>query len=374
MNQRPTIFLFADVLGGFGGIETYLDALARRLWAEDWPVRIAVSLNAPAPFLDQIELLGVPVYRQPRIPGDRYCVRQRLLARYIARQVKPGDWVYCVRQPMGRVYLPLVRAVHARGGKVAASWMFAPEFLPASEDRLGAAFKQAVSETDVVISVSECTKGQFAEIYGYAGPVSVVRYHNVLLMQEVVPLPPMPPLGVGYLGRIDIRQKNLDTILEACRIVAARRTDVVFNFHGGGSDLERFLGLVATLGLADRVTVHGPYSHVCDLVPIVAQNHLFIYPSRYEGGPCFSLLELLQAGRFVIASSVGGIPDIYRDRPHVGTLVDAASPQSIAEAILDAIDELLGGKIDSNRIRDVYEAHFTDEVAHSQWLRALRLC
>ena len=45
MMQRPTIVLFADVLGGFGGIETYLDALARRLHVDGWPVRVSVCLN-----------------------------------------------------------------------------------------------------------------------------------------------------------------------------------------------------------------------------------------------------------------------------------------------------------------------------------------
>src|SRR3954471_13941891 len=110
--MSPTIFLFADVLGGFGGIETYLDALARRLHADGWSVRIAVSLNAAAPFLDDLRALGIPVYVQPRLPGDRWHVRQRMLVWRMARGLRPGDWVYCVRQPMAAVYLPLVRAAH----------------------------------------------------------------------------------------------------------------------------------------------------------------------------------------------------------------------------------------------------------------------
>jgi glycosyltransferase involved in cell wall biosynthesis len=329
---RPTVHLFADVLGGFGGIETYLDALARRLSAERWAVRVAVSLNAPAPFLDALEALGVPVYRQPRVPGDRWNVRQRLLARHVARSVRPGDWVYCVRQPMPGVYLPLVRAVHRRGGKVAASWMLAPEFLPPPAGRAGADFKRAVAETDAVISVSECTRGQFSEVYGYAGPVAVVRYHNAELLPGIVPLPASPPFRIGFLGRIAIAQKGLGTIVQAYRRLADRRGDVLFDFHGGGEDLEALRAMVAGAGLSDRVRLHGPYDHRRDLAGIVAQSHLFIYTSRFEGGPCFSLLELLQAGRFVVTSPVGGIPDIYAGCPEIGTLVDAADPEAIAAA------------------------------------------
>ena len=91
--KGPGIWLFADVLGGFGGIETYLDALARRLWADGWSVGIAVSLNAPAPFLDVLEAMGLPIYRQRRVPGDRWQVRERLLLRHVARRLRRGDWV-----------------------------------------------------------------------------------------------------------------------------------------------------------------------------------------------------------------------------------------------------------------------------------------
>lgn len=371
--MRPTIHLFADVLGGFGGIETYLDALARRLAADRWPVRVAVSLNGPAPFLDGIEALGVPVYRQPKILGDRWFVRQRLLVRYVARQVQPGDWVYCVRQPMPGIYLALVRAVHARGGKIAASWMFAPEFLPAPAGPLGASFKQAVAETDVVISVSECTRDQFATMYGYRGSVAVVRYHNVELIPASVSLPQHPPFSIGFLGRIDIEQKNLDNILEAYRRLAFRRDDVVFNFHGGGSDLETFRAMVTATGLGDRVRLHGLYDHRRDLADIVASNHLFVYTSRFEGGPCFSLLELLQAGRFVVTSPVGGIPDIYNGRPEIGTMVPASDIEAIALALDDAISRIIVGNIEPGRIRSVYEMHFSEAVAHAQWLEAVAL-
>jgi len=371
--RRPTIFLFADVLGGFGGIETYIDALARRLAADGWPIHVKVCLNGPAPFLAGLEHIGVPVYRQPRVPGDRWQVRQRLLVRRVVSKVEPGDWVYCVRQPMPEIYLPLVRAVHARGGKIAASWMFAPEFLPPPPGRLGDDFRQAVRETDVVVSVAECTRAQFSEQYGYAGPVAVVRYHNIEIFDAPVPLPPSPPFGIGYMGRIDIDHKNLDTILASCRELAKRRADVVFNFHGGGQDLDRFRAMVAEAGLGDHVSVHGAYDHRRDLPQIIAANHMFVYTSRFEGGPCFALVELLQAGRYVVTSPVGGIPDIYEGRPAIGELVPAGDPRNIADAFERALTRIAQGAVDPAAIRAVYEREFREPVAHRQWLDALDL-
>ena len=106
--DEPTIWLFSDILAGLGGIETYLDALARKLHDEGRQFRIAVSLNGPTPILDDLEALGIPIYRQKRIPGDRFHIRQRLLVRHVANRLNPGDWVYCIRQPMPEIYLSLV--------------------------------------------------------------------------------------------------------------------------------------------------------------------------------------------------------------------------------------------------------------------------
>ena len=371
--SRPTIHLFADILGGFGGIETYLDALARRLRADGWPVRIAVSLNAPAPFLDELKALDIPVYVQPPVPGDRWQVRQRLLIRHVARQLVPGDWVYCVRQPMPEIYLSLVRSAHRKAAKVAASWMFAPEFLPPPPGRVGESFKTAVRETDAVISVSECTRTQFNDHYGYSGPVRVVRYHNREFFSAPVPLPAAPPYQIGFLGRIDIHQKNLDTILAAFRLLAGRRGQVRLNLHGGGPDSGRLQRMIDDAGLAGRVTLHGRYDHRRDLASIVARNHVFVHTSRFEGGPCFSLIELLQAGRFVVASPVGGIPDIYAGRPEIGLLAPNDDPVAIADALDHAIGRLEAGGFDGSRMRDVYRDDFSEGVAHRQWLNALDL-
>jgi glycosyltransferase involved in cell wall biosynthesis len=364
------IYLYSDILGARGGIETYLHALAAKLHQDGIPFQIAVSENGRADFLDELSGLGIEVYRQPPVPGDRWHLRKRLLIRHVARRLKPGDWVYCVRQPMPELYLPLVSAVHRRGARIAASWMFAPEFLLPPE-RHAAAFRRAVAETDAVISVSRCTARQFREFYGYQGKVYVVRYHNAEHFSAPLPLPPSPPFRIGFMGRIDIRQKNLDTILKTFAELARRREDVELHIYGGGPDEAQLAELVAALGLGGKVVLHGPYDQRKDLEPIIRQCHLFIYTSRFEGGPCFSLLELLQAGRFVVTSPVGGIPDIYEGRPEIGTLVPSDDPDAIARALENALDRIASGAVDGDRIRARYDEEFTMDIAQREWLAAL---
>jgi len=158
------IYLYSDIITRAGGIETYLHALATKLKEEDIPFKVAVSEQTHCPMLDDLEADGMDVYRQPYVPGDRWHLRKRLLMAWLWWQLEPGDWVYCIRQPIPGLYLDLVRLVHNRGAKIAASWMFAPEFLVPDMPHYEP-FCQAVEETDVVISVSECTKHQIGRAH-----------------------------------------------------------------------------------------------------------------------------------------------------------------------------------------------------------------
>jgi glycosyltransferase involved in cell wall biosynthesis len=359
-----------------GGIETYLHALATKLHAEDIPFRVAVSEQRPkeasCTMLDDLEAEGVDVYRQPYVPGDRWHVRKRLLMAWLWWQLEPGDWVYCVRQPIPELYLNLVRLIHNRGAKIAASWMFAPEFLVPDPPHYES-FCRAVEETDRVISVSECTTHQFEEVYGYEGPVEVVRYHNLPLFDEPVSLPDGPPWCIGYMGRLSIDQKNLDTLLHAFAHLRDDGMDVELHFYGDGPDEDELADLTAELGIEASVTFHGRYDHRRDLQAIMADNHVFTYISNYEGGPCFTLLELLQAGRYVVASPVGGIPDIYAGRPEIGKLVNPENTKEAVEALRESIQRVKEERANPAQIRARYQEEFDMEAAHEAWLKTLGL-
>jgi glycosyltransferase involved in cell wall biosynthesis len=105
----------------------------------------------------------------------------------------------------------------------------------------------------------------------------------------------------------------------------------------------------------------------------MADNHVFTYISNYEGGPCFTLLELLQAGRYVVASPVGGIPDIYDGRPETGLLVDADDPAAIADTLRTALQKIQAHDVTPAAIRIRYHEEFDMAAAHDDWLQALDL-
>ncbi len=360
------IFLYSDVLYRAGGIETYLHALALHLHNEKISFRVVIAQLEQCPLVDELVEKGIEVYRQRRLPGDRLLVRQRFMLTWLATQLKPGDWVFCVRQPMPELYLDMVRLVHFRQAKIAASWMFAPEFLPPIPPH-GEAFCQAVAQTDAIISVSHCTTQQFAQVYGYTGQVYVVPYHNLLFFREPIPLPPPIPWKIGFIGRLDIKQKNLDTLLQAFATVVKERKQVELHLYGRGADQSQLETLAQTLNIEKHIVFHGAYDHRRDLPQIMANCHFFVYPSRFEGGPCFTLLELIQAGRFCVASAVGGIPDLYEGFPEVGLLVSPDNPSELSQGIVTALEKITSGLINGEKIRARYFDGFDMASAHRAW-------
>ena len=86
------IYLYSDLINRSGGIETYLHALALKLDAEGIPFRVAVTEGTGCPLIDELEECSIDVYRQPRVPGDRWNVRHHSLLWWLRFQLQPGDW------------------------------------------------------------------------------------------------------------------------------------------------------------------------------------------------------------------------------------------------------------------------------------------
>lgn len=364
------LWIFSDYLAANGGIETYLHALSTHLMGEGIPFRVAVCEMAPCAVVDEIEQSGIPVYRQRRLPGDRWSVRQRFLLRWLLRRLRPGDLVYCIRQPKEEIYEALVDGAHRKGARVAASWMFTPDALPVAP-RLSASFNRAVTKTDVVISVSHAGAAMYREAYGYEGPVAVVPYHNLLHFADPLPLPPGPPWRFGFIGRIDDSQKNLFALVEAFLSLSSEGLPVQLDLHGGGPDLPSLKSLASDRDRQGIISLHGPYDHRRDLEGIFRPLHCVVYTSHFEGGPCFSLLEAMQAGRYVLASAVGGIPDLYAAHPEAGLLLPDRKVSTIADGIRSVVSMLERGEVRPENPRSVYDGGFDMSLAHSAWENAL---
>jgi glycosyltransferase involved in cell wall biosynthesis len=130
----------------------------------------------------------------------------------------------------------------------------------------------------------------------------------------------------GHIGALDNDQKGQEFIIAVARELEHTHPDIHFVLVGGGDD-EAMLKAAAA-GLSN-LTFTGFVENVGDYL---AAFDVFILPSNREGIGSI-LFDAMEHGLPVVASRVGGVPDIVR-HGDTGLLIDPASPAQLRDAIL----------------------------------------
>ena len=132
---------------------------------------------------------------------------------------------------------------------------------------------------------------------------------------------------VAIVGRI-AAVKNHSLFLRATARVAAKHPDTMALVVGDGELRAATEQLARDLGLAERVRFLGWRR---DLPCICADANVLVVSSDNEGTPV-AAIEAMAAGCPVIATRVGGVPDLITDR-QTGTLVPPGEPELLAQAL-----------------------------------------
>lgn len=143
-------------------------------------------------------------------------------------------------------------------------------------------------------------------------------------------LPPAAPL-VGIVGRV-VPIKNHRLFLEAAARVRAQLPAARFAVIGDGESRPEMEALAAALGLADAVTFTGWQR---DLAAIYSDLDVLVVSSVNEGTPV-SVIEALAAGCPVVATAVGGLPDLL-EGGKLGRLTPPGDSDALAAAIVETL-------------------------------------
>lgn len=142
-------------------------------------------------------------------------------------------------------------------------------------------------------------------------------------------------LELLFVGRL-VERKGVEVLVSAVSLLARQR-DVRLTVVGEGEWEPRIRAHVRSSGVEDRVRFTG-YVSDDDLAGLYAGCDVFVLPAVVDAkgdteGLGVVLLEALAFARPVVASEVGGIPDIVREG-RTGWLVPPGDPQALAERIL----------------------------------------
>lgn len=132
---------------------------------------------------------------------------------------------------------------------------------------------------------------------------------------------------VGTVGRLDpVKDQGalIDAVAHMCATLPHTRLLII----GDGPERERLERQIVARGLSERAVMLGQRTDVHALLPVL---DVFVLPSLGEG-LCNTILEAMAAGRPVVATRVGGNPELVTDGQS-GFLVPPRDPLLLAEAI-----------------------------------------
>jgi glycosyltransferase involved in cell wall biosynthesis len=138
---------------------------------------------------------------------------------------------------------------------------------------------------------------------------------------------------VGAVGRL-VPIKNLPLLLEAAALARQQEPDLHVVFIGIGELRAELEARVRKLGMTGAVTFAGWQA---DLPRVYADLDAVVISSDNEGTPV-TLIEAMAAGRPVIATRVGGVPDLIADG-ETGRLTPPGDKQALAAALLAVFTE-----------------------------------
>ena len=152
---------------------------------------------------------------------------------------------------------------------------------------------------------------------------------------------------IGYLGRL-VEGKGLEDLFEAVKILKNQNLELVslreiprrgrvwnLVIYGTGPLEEKLKKMTKDLNIVEKIEWRGFVSY--GKVPqALSELDIFVYPSWHEGFGR-SIMEALAMEKAVIATRVGGIPDLIKDGDN-GFLVEPRNPEALAKKIKELME------------------------------------
>jgi glycosyltransferase involved in cell wall biosynthesis len=321
---------------GPGGTEQLLVTTARRRDRSRLAVRLAYLLPHKSQLVASLEAEAVPVE----------CLR--------SRSVLDPRWLLALRRSLIRDPVDVLHAhnpVTALGGRIVARSL-PPRLRPrlvVTDHNVWDSYKPVVRWADGLtarwddarFTVSEAVRAslpppiqQRSHVVVQGIEVDLVRSQRAErdAVRAELALDPDAPV-VGTVANLR-EQKAYPDLLAAASEVLEQRPDVRFVAVGQGPLEAEIRALHARLGLGDRFLLLG---HRPDAVRVMAACDVFVLASHWEGLGV-AVMEALALGLPVVATAVGGVPEVV-EHGRQGLLLPPRRPSELATNLLTLLND-----------------------------------
>jgi glycosyltransferase involved in cell wall biosynthesis len=217
--------------------------------------------------------------------------------------------------------------------------------------------------SNVIVAVSAQDRRRMIEIEG-------VRPDKVLFVPNGIPrrsrrgtdvradlgIPPDAPV-IGTVGLLR-PEKALDLLIRAAAPLLPEMSELRVLIAGDGPDKEPLRELARRHGMADRVMLIGFRDDVPD---VLAALDVAVSSSVSEGGP-LAVMEFMEAARPIVATRVGGVPDLIDDGVH-GLLVPPGDTDALTAALRRVLADRDAARRMGERARERRSREFDIDVA-----------
>ena len=311
--------LHVQKVSGISGSEAHLLSLLPLLRARGWDAQMLVLHEGEpgaAAFVDAMAGKGVPV-TQLRLRADLDPLAfARLVARLIRRRPELLHTHLVHADLYGLTAGALARVPVRLSTKHGFNEFRAHRWLGVADRAVGRlAHRQ--------IAISRGLAEYLADVEGFDADGFDVVHYGIAAGPEPTPYEGETPrlLAIGRLIPI----KGFDVLLEAFAQARLQVPSLTLEIAGDGALRERL-----EAGAGDGVTFLG---RVDPIGPAIERAAVVVVPSRGEGFGMVAL-EAMERGRAVIASAVGGLPELVVPG-ETGLLVPSESPDELAAAIVE---------------------------------------
>lgn len=202
-------------------------------------------------------------------------------------------------------------------------------------------FRQIIRLTDGLIAlsnewsqVSQIVPG--TRVYLLQNSIDLAPYQAIAQDRLAQPLK-NSAVSILYLGYIGAAKGSFE-LLEAARQLNSEGIRTSFDLVGGElrpGEADKLQQQIEILNLSHVIRIHPP---VCGFEKLTCFRNadIFVYPSFSEGMP-IAVIEAMASGLPIVASNVGGLPDMVRDEEN-GILVDPGRSDKLASALCRIIN------------------------------------
>jgi N-acetyl-alpha-D-glucosaminyl L-malate synthase BshA len=231
--------------------------------------------------------------------------------------------------------------------------------------------KYSIENSNGVTTVSESLKAQTIETFGIEHPITVIPNFYAPPPVKTTRHTARSKLNVSEDEHLLLHMSNLRPgkrvidILEA--VARLKNQNRVKLLVLAGGDFQKYEADVSRLQLNDRVIV---IDDVEDIEPYLLACDLGVYASEAESFG-LSILETLAHGKPVVATRVGGVPEVVQDG-RTGLLVPAHDPDALAEALDSLLDHPQQSATMGQAAVEDAKARFAPSAIRDQYLAFYR--